>query len=222
MAMTINLSREYPFVAYPGIALAYDRQIERRTKMLRYRLESLTSEKCEGNLAQTLMGIDAGYAKKVNAVDTQEKYDEVYGNLYDIGCLSFVITEDLKFYVTQAWKYIKSIRENGNRCPCCYKEMEEEYILGLEKDAKEQEEKEKFYDLVCRCTMKYQAALRKKAEAKGYDRNNWHGAEKLMGSLEVVEKLEGEREERSWELEYQKTAIELALEYMEKEERASG
>lgn len=197
MEMTINLTETSlleEFVGAAKIFEALNSDIRRHTDEFRKQIESeICNHNFGGNLRSTLIGIAAGYKKKIDAVKTQAEYDELFLNLYTVSCLANVIVGNMHFYRSQLEYHLERMTQTGYPiCPCCGKELSDEFLDSQRQDCDEHEELERFYKVFFKCREIERERLKKIGRENGFNLASWDKDLKSRGSQGRVEEIEGE------------------------------
>lgn len=175
--------------------------------------------------------LDDGYKAQISAVKTQEDYDELFKNLYDVACLAFVISNDMCYYCEILDYHLEKIRVSDYICPCCGRKVTLEDTDKLHIDYDDHKLLECFYREFCDNRHKDLERLRKRGTEKHFDLLNWQkGLKQTFGALARVEEIEGEpsevrqvteKQRLKAEKERKRTQVEMAREWIRKK-RAEG
>lgn len=175
--------------------------------------------------------LDDSYKKQIGAVKTQEDYDALFRKIYDVACLSSVISDDMRYYCNALEYHLEKIRVSDYICPCCGREVTLEDTDKLRIDYDDHKLLGDFYREFYESRHKDLARLRKLGEQNHFDLRNWQkDLKQAAGSLARVEDIEGETSEVSQvmaerqanaETEGKRSAVELAQEFIRRK-RAEG
>ena len=197
MAMKINLTRMSlleEFIGAAKIFEALNHDLNRHTDWFRKQIESeIVNHNFDGDLRAALIGIKAGYKKKIDAVETQAEYDELFLNLFDVSCFANVIAGNMRLYSKQLENHIERMTQSGSQiCPCCGKALSDEFLDRQRQDCDEHEELERFYNKFFEHRETERERLRKIGISKKFDLTSWGKDLKSYGSQARVEEIEGE------------------------------
>jgi len=197
--MDINLNNKpglAEFLEDARILTAIQNDFGKHKRAFRMKLEMDINHYAGGDWKQLLDLINDSYQKHINAVKTQDEYDALYQNTYDIACIARVISGDMLAYCGIAEYYIEQIKFTDVVCPCCGKELDTDVIDHLQKDLNLHRSLEWFYSKCCGQRLKDCIALKQLAAEKDFDSQNWQkNLKQAIGARARVEDIEGEPSE---------------------------
>ncbi len=155
-----------------------------------------------GNWHKLLEMFSVGSQKRMTEIENQEQYDVIFKDFYDLCCIANTFIDDMRIYCKLVDDRIKEIITCEFVCPCCGREINDEFVDNLRRDRDYREDLVNFYTDFRELLYLKLKALRQLAKEKKYDQRNWQKDLKpTMGSRARVEEIEGE-----------KTAVQKALE----------
>lgn len=207
-------------------------QDEKRHKAtFRQKIEYVEINKVGGDWHKLQFSLSDDYRNKIAAVKTQEEYDALFLNIYDVACLASVISKDMCYYCEILDYHLEKIRVSDYICPCCGREVTLEDTDKLLIDYDDRKFLEDFYNEFYKNRHKDLERLRQLGAQKHFDLCNWQkGLKQTIGALARVEEIEGEtsavsqvmaERQANAEKERKRSAIEMAREWIGRK-RAAG
>ena len=210
-------------------AIQQDEKKHKATFRQKLRLD--LNHKAGGDWRRLQFVLDDAYKKQIDDVKTQEDYDALFLNIYDVACLASVISKDMCYYCEILDYHLEKIRVSDYICPCCGREVTLEDTDKLRIDYDDHKLLEDFYNEFYENRHKDLERLRKLGEQNHFDLCHWQkGLNQTIGSVARVEDIEGEPTEVSQlrkeqqaqaEKERKRSAVELAQEFIRRK-RAEG
>ena len=212
--------------------LAAIQQDEKKHKAtFRQKIEYIEINKVGGDWHKLQFRLSDDYSNKIAAVKTQEEYDALFLDIYDVACLSSVIADDMRHSCAILDYHLDQIKYADYVCPCCGREVTLEDTDKLLIDYDDRKFLEDFYNEFYKNRHKDLERLRKLGAQKHFDLCNWQkDLKQAAGSSARVEDIEGETSEVSQvmaerqanaEKERKRSAVEMAREWIGRK-RAEG
>lgn len=186
------------FLEDAHILTAIEKDNGRHIRELRMSLEPDINRVAGGDWAFMLDKIFNYQHKKINAVKNQQEYNDLYKELYDAGCLAIVISGNLRLRCEIIRHRIEQITYDTqfSVCPCCGKEIDEDFINGLREDANNSQQLIFFYEGLYKGCMDAREKMKQLATKMGFNLYTWQKEFcKVIGALARVETIEGKPSE---------------------------
>lgn len=173
--------------------------------LFRYQLESAIDNIGGGSWEKLLDTLDEGYRKRIYEIKNQEDFDFVYRQIFDVEDTASIVADNQLQLKGNIEYQISQIEFTNFFCPCCGKELDDEFVDKLRHEVDNCERLAWFYDSFKTRRKADREKLKKIAEEKEFSLDSWcpmylklHPTSRHQRVEENVKKMSMEEQTRIW------------------------